>query len=53
MAGVLQYVCSEILDLSGEVTLQKKKVQIKPNHITAALRGDEEFTKLMAMTQIS
>merc|ERR1711957_168005 len=53
MAGVLQYLTSELLELSGEVCLEKKNKLIKPKHMSIAIRGDEELSKLMASTQIS
>ena len=53
MAGVLQYLMSEILELSGEVCLAKGKQRLAPRHMQLAIRGDEELNKMFAMTQIS
>ena len=53
MAGVLQYLMSEILELSGEVCLERKRKTIAPRHMQLAVRGDEELNKMFAMTQIS
>ena len=50
MAATLNYICSEILELAGEISAQKKKSRITPQHIQLAIRGDEELTKLMAFT---
>ena len=54
MAGVLEYIASEILDLGGEICDNRKMKTIQPNHLNLAVRGDEELTKLMSkvtMTQ--
>ena len=53
MAGVLQYLCEEILELSGKMCLQHKRLQIKPQHINLALRSDEELSKMFYLSQIS
>jgi len=48
LAAVMEYMCAEILELSG---LEAKKDsnsedEIKPRHIMLAIRNDEEFNKL-------
>ena len=53
MAAVLQFLCTELFDMAGEVCAQKKKKTISPQHLQIAARNDEEFMKLMGMTQIS
>ena len=53
MAGVMQYLMSEILELSGEICQEKKKHLITPRHMQLATRGDEELNKMFAQTQIS
>ena len=53
MAATLQYLTSEILELAGEVTEEKKKKTISPSHMMSAIRGDEELVKLLATIQIS
>ena len=51
MAGALQYLVSEIMEMAGEKTGKTKR--IKPHHIMSAVREDEEFNKLMAYTYVS
>ena len=53
MAGVLQYLTSEIMELAGENCIERKKQRIQPRHLKVAIRGDEELNKLLAATQIS
>ena len=53
MAGVLEYLTMEILDLAGQCAAEAKKKQIKPRHMQLAIRNDEELNKLMCETQIS
>ena len=53
MAGVLQYLCEEILELSGKMCLQHKNKTISPKHINLALRSDEELSKMFYLSQIS
>ena len=53
MAGVLQYLSEEILELSGKMCLQHKRTNITPQHINLALRSDEELSKMLYMSQIS
>ena len=53
MAATLNYLTSEILELAGEVTAEKKKKIILPSHLQTAVRNDEELVKLLATTQIS
>ena len=53
MAGVLQYLMSEVLELSGEICLERKNKIIAPKHLQKAIRADEELNKMFATTQIS
>jgi len=53
MAAVLEYLCSEIFELSGEICLDHKMKTIQPKHINLALRGDAELAKLTALTVIT
>lgn len=49
---ILEYLTAEILELAGENAIadekRKKRIMIKPRHITLAFNGDEELKKLIA-----
>lgn len=47
LAGVLDYLCSEILDISATTTMQMKRKRIIPKDIFNACRQDSEFDKLL------
>ena len=53
MAGVIEYLIRELLEIAGDQAEQAKKHLIKPKHIALAVRNDEELTKLMATIQFS
>jgi len=44
---VLEYLCAEILELSGKAARDNRKARITPRHIQLAVRNDEELTKLL------
>lgn len=50
LAAVLEYICAEILELSGNVARDFKKNSIKPRHIIVAVRGDEELDTMFHNT---
>lgn len=47
-AAVLEYMCAEVLEISGNVALEKKRQRIKPRDILLAIRDDEEINKLIS-----
>ena len=51
-AAVLEYMCAEILELSGNATKDNKKRQIKVRHIQLAIRNDEELSKVFKNVDI-
>ena len=53
MAGVLEYLTCEILDLAGQCADEHKMKRIKPRHLLLAIRNDDELNKLMCNSQIS
>lgn len=46
MAGVLEYLAAEVLELAGNAAADNKKKRILPRHITLAVRNDDELNKL-------
>ena len=53
LAGVLEYLTQEILELAGNCCEEDKRVRITPRHIQLAIRHDDELNKLMMNTTIS
>ena len=48
LTAVLEYVTSEIMELSGNVCRDSKRKRISPEDISMAIRGDPELAKLCA-----
>ena len=53
MAGVLEYLCAEMLELGGNFAEQHKKKTIAPKHLNLGVRSDDELAKLMVETTIA
>ena len=51
LAGVLEYLANEVLELAGNVAEEHKMKTIMPRHIQQAIRDDEELNKMMANSQ--
>lgn len=47
LAAVLEYVTAEVLQISGDISKQKKNRRIIPRHIMIAIRNDEELNTLL------
>lgn len=46
LAGLLEYVCGEILELAGKEAIDAGKSLIYPKHIRTAVQSDEDLSKL-------
>lgn len=53
MAGVLEYLTIELLELAGNAAEQNHKKTIQPRHIASAIRNDEELHKMMCTAQFT
>ena len=47
MAGVLEYLTAELLELAGNMVKEQKKKTIKPRHIFLAIAHDREFEEIL------
>lgn len=47
LAGVLEYLTAEILELSGHATKEHKRVRITPRHMMLAIKHDPELNTLL------
>lgn len=53
LAGVLEYLVAEVLELSGFAARANRRVRISPRHINLAVLQDEEISKLLKRVTIS
>ena len=53
MAGVLEYLTAEIIELGGNVAEQHKKKTIAPKHLNLGVQSDDELAKLMCEVTIA
>jgi histone H2A len=53
LAGVLEYLCAEVLELSGNAAKDLKKKRITPRHLSLAVQGDEEISNLLGRAIIA
>jgi histone H2A len=47
LSAVMEYLCAEILELSGNAARDNKKCRIVPRHVMLAVRNDEELNRLL------
>ena len=52
MAGVLEYLTAEIIELGGNIAEQHKKKTISPKALNLGVRSDDELAKLMVEVTI-
>ena len=52
LAGVLEYVVAEILEMAGNQALAGKKHRVTPQHISIALRRDVELNALLGNASV-
>lgn len=50
--AVLEYLCAEVLELSGNCSRSTGKKRIVPRHILLALKADEEFNIMMNKSKV-
>jgi histone H2A len=50
LASVLEYLASEVLDLSSQAAMTANAKRITPRHILFGVRGDAEMSKLFTAT---
>ncbi|XP_038217787.1 histone H2A, sperm-like [Zerene cesonia] len=53
LAGVLEYLAAEILELSLEVAKNNNKTRIIPRHIMVAIKTDDELNRMLSGVTIS
>ena len=53
MAAVMEYLISEIIEISAEQSKKAGRKQIKPRDIQLAMSGDQELTRLLRDAIIS
>ncbi|XP_061385306.1 histone H2A-beta, sperm-like [Danaus plexippus] len=53
LAAVLEYLCAEVLELSGDAARDHQKTRITPRHIQLAVRNDEELNQFLGGVTIA
>lgn len=53
LAGVLEYLVSEVTDLASQAAKDNNKKRITPRHLTMAIQRDEELKKLLSDVTIA
>ena len=46
LAGVMEYICAEIIELAGNAARDNKKTRINSRHLFLAVENDEELSKM-------
>ena len=53
LAGMLEYLTAEIIELAGNMCHTKKKKVITPQHLNLGIRNDQELSQLMCEVTIA
>ncbi|GMT15484.1 hypothetical protein PFISCL1PPCAC_6781 [Pristionchus fissidentatus] len=53
LAGVLEYLAAEVLELAGNAARDNRKTRISPRHIQLAIGNDEDLNKMCNGVTIS
>eukprot|EP01070_Trichotokara_eunicae_P004778 Trichotokara_eunicae@DN4161_c0_g1_i2.p1 len=53
LAGVIEYLIAEVLEVAGAACKEAKKGRIAPRHIQMAISGDDELSSLFKGVTIS
>ena len=52
LAAVIEYVCSELMELAGDFAKEDKRQRITPKHLQQAIRSDDELNSFFINTTI-
>ena len=45
MAAVMEYLCAEVLEVSGDLCKESGKRRLMPRHIELAIRNDDDLAR--------